>query len=66
MKTTKVTYEMPDTLISGWQVKVAEIMKCHRNTIYLIKKRGRSHPRFNEMMEIVKKEYGKPIKTETV
>jgi hypothetical protein len=67
MTTFKILeYEIPPFLPFGWQAEVARKMNCHRNTIYLIKKQGKSHPRYGEMVENIKNTYGKPVKTEMI
>jgi hypothetical protein len=67
MTTVKIIkYEMPAYLPGGWQVRVAERAGWHRNTVYNIKKQGKSHPLFKTMEKHLEEMYGIPVKTETV
>ena len=62
-KTIKIEYELPPILPTGWRKEVARIMKVHRNTVYNILQEGESHPRYAELMNIAKINFGKPVKT---
>ncbi|MDR1370913.1 MAG: hypothetical protein LBJ72_12450 [Dysgonamonadaceae bacterium] len=67
MATTQILeYEMPEFLPGGWQMRVAKQMGWHRNTVYNIKKKGKSHPLYGKMEKALMETYGKPVKTETV
>jgi hypothetical protein len=65
--TTKILqYEMPAYLPGGWQTRVAKELGWHRNTVYNVKKQGKSHPCFGKMEKALQELYGKPVKTEVI
>jgi hypothetical protein len=67
MTTTRILeYEMPEFLPVGWQARVAKELGWHRNTVYNVKKQGKSHPLYGRMMKALREIYGKPVKTEAV